>query len=125
MFKNPFSFNGRIRRLEYGLTSLINLVYVIIAMYLLISSGTIDITKFSITDRVIFYLACSPSIYFGIAQAAKRCHDLGNSGWWQLIPFYGFWLLFEDGEIGDNAYGENPKGLYYEDEEENKLDTQV
>ena len=39
----------------------------------------------------------------------KRCHDLGNSGWFQLIPLYGFWMIFQDGIKGNNEYGINPK----------------
>lgn len=72
MFQNPFSFNGRIRRLV---------------------------------------------VWFLLAQGAKRCHDRGNSGWWQLIPFYYLWMFFADGEIGDNEYGTNPKGLYWDNDE--------
>ena len=35
MFKTPFSFNGRIRRLEYGLSNLIFLVpYCLILLYM-------------------------------------------------------------------------------------------
>jgi uncharacterized membrane protein YhaH (DUF805 family) len=48
-------------------------------------------------------------IWFLWAQNAKRCHDRGNSGWYQLIPFYFLVLLFGDGEEGENEYGDNPK----------------
>jgi uncharacterized membrane protein YhaH (DUF805 family) len=50
-----------------------------------------------------------PLLWFYLAQGAKRCHDLGNSGWWQLIPFYGVFLLFQNSEPGVNKYGYNPK----------------
>ena len=52
-----------------------------------------------------------PLIWFLIAQGAKRCHDRGNSGWFQLIPFYGLWMLFADSITGENEYGPNPKGI--------------
>jgi len=35
---------------------------------------------------------------------------MGNSGWWQLIPFYAIIMIFQDGQPGTNQYGENPKG---------------
>ena len=96
MFKNPFSFDGRIRRTEYGLSVLI----------------------YSFTYGIILTLAGGlalilmiPMLWFLWAQGAKRCHDVGNSGWWQIIPLYGLWLLFQDGQPGSNNYGENPKGV--------------
>lgn len=59
----------------------------------------------------IFYLLLFfPALWFLWAQGAKRCHDRGNSGWYQIIPFYGLWMLFADGEECENEYGVDPKG---------------
>jgi uncharacterized membrane protein YhaH (DUF805 family) len=99
MFKNPFSFSGRIRRLEYGISMIIGGVLQFIITSLSESSS----------EASIFVFLLIPVMWFGFAQGAKRCHDLGNNGWWQLIPFYGLWLLFQDGSLGANQYGNNPK----------------
>jgi uncharacterized membrane protein YhaH (DUF805 family) len=102
MFKNPFSFDGRIRRTEYGLSVIIYAVAV----------GFINIIiQESQGDAVFLMIAYIPILWFFWAQGAKRCHDVGNNGWWQLIPFYGLWLLFQDGQPGANQYGQNPKGI--------------
>lgn len=98
MFKNPFSFTGRIRRLEYGLSMLVYAVASIII------SITIELTP-------IVAIAFIPMIWFLWSQGAKRCHDRGATGFFQLIPWYGFWMLFADSVPGKNEYGENPKGV--------------
>jgi len=96
MFANPFSFDGRIRRMEYGISMIIQGVLLQIISEIVIETPAISILII-------------PIIWFGLSQSAKRCHDLGNSGWWQIIPFYGFWLLFQEGKPGSNEYGNNPK----------------
>lgn len=101
MFQNPFSFEGRIRRTEYGLS-------IIIAVGCIVA---IDLFAFATEIPMLVFLFYIPVFWFMWAQAAKRCHDLGNSGWFQLIPLYGFWLLFADGRVGENEYGYNPKGI--------------
>lgn len=58
---------------------------------------------------IFFYLYFVILFWFILAQGAKRCHDLGNSGFYQFIPFYGLWMLFEKGKSGENEYGNNPK----------------
>jgi uncharacterized membrane protein YhaH (DUF805 family) len=116
MFKNPFSFNGRIRRLEYGLSMIIYFVYALIAVVVMAVTGLMTETG-GTNEMFIFYLICSPAIYFGLAQGAKRCHDRNNPGWYLLVPFYGFWMLFANGDIGPNEYGENPKGLNFDFED--------
>lgn len=60
---------------------------------------------------IIALIAYIPLLWFYIAQGAKRCHDRENSGWYQIIPFYQLWMIFGDGQIGSNQYGDNPKGL--------------
>jgi uncharacterized membrane protein YhaH (DUF805 family) len=100
MFSNSFSFEGRIRRTEYGISFII---YVIIftIVNLIIESNV---------EAAIIILAYIPLLWFLWAQGAKRCHDMGNSGWYQIIPFYVLWMIFADGEKGFiNKYGRNPK----------------
>lgn len=99
MFKNPFSFNGRIRRTEYGISFII---YVIIALPIRLAIETDP-------SKAILGLILIPVLWFLWAQGAKRCHDRGNSGWYQIIPFYFLWLLFGEGEVDENGYGTNPK----------------
>jgi pSer/pThr/pTyr-binding forkhead associated (FHA) protein/uncharacterized membrane protein YhaH (DUF805 family) len=101
MFSNPFDFEGRIRRLEYGISTIIYSIIALIVNAIGASGGF---------SGVIF-LAYIPMLWFLIAQNTKRCHDRGNSGWYQLIPFYGLWLLFGDSDPGNNEYGINPKGV--------------
>ncbi len=102
MFKKPFSFRGRIRRTEYVLS--IVLVYVIIYVV----ANIITSTNLDGEILIIFFI---PIYWFIFAQGAKRCHDRGNSGWFQIIPFYNLWMLFADSETGENQYGQNPKGI--------------
>jgi uncharacterized membrane protein YhaH (DUF805 family) len=108
MFKNPFSFQGRIRRTEFGLS------YVIFIAFCFISGGLIGFLATDMdksTASLLFLLPCIPSYWFLFAQGAKRCHDRGNSGWFQIIPLYIFWMVFADSDSGINKHGPNPKGI--------------
>ena len=96
MFAAPFSFEGRIRRTEFGVSVIIYAFINLIVAYLAEGSG-------------FFLVGYIPAVWFLWAQGAKRCHDRGNSGWYQLIPFYGFWMLFADSDNGVNEYGNKPK----------------
>ncbi|GAT62595.1 DUF805 domain-containing protein [Paludibacter jiangxiensis] len=97
MFQNAFSFDGRIRRLEYGISFIVYVVAQTFVMAMIKS----DI-PFSI-------LAFIPLFWFLWAQGSKRSHDLGHSGWFQLIPFYALWLIFIKGDDGINIYGLSPR----------------
>ena len=108
LFLSPFSFTGRIRRKEY----ILSIILFVLVLLLILGfgpggNGTILSTTFIGLKLMILLVVC----WFRIAQAAKRCHDRGNSGWFQIIPYYGLWMLFGDGEKFENKYGKNPKGV--------------
>ena len=103
MFKKPFSFSGRIRRLEYGISFII---YFIWYLFVDVAGKSSNLSQ---GVAIIILISIIPILWFLWAQNCKRCHDRGKSGWYQLIPFYFFVLLFGDGEPGENEYGTNPK----------------
>lgn len=99
MFRAPFSFRGRIRRLEYGLT------IVIACVVLLYSAVLADLVR----QKSIYLAAYAGVLWFSLAQGCKRCHDLGSTGFLQIAPLYAFWMLFVDGQRKANRYGPSPK----------------
>jgi cell division septation protein DedD len=92
-----FSFEGRIRRRDYWLITL----GVGVASNLAETGAEVA--------PVLCLLVLIPLCWISLAAGAKRCHDLGHSGWWQLIPFFPLLLAFQDGDPGTNEYGPNPK----------------
>ena len=99
MFETPFSIGGRIRRAEYGVSFIIFLGLYFIVRSLLQSNS----------DATFLVVAYIPMLWFICAQCSKRCHDLGKSGWWQIIPFYVFWLIFQEGQSKIKEFGDTPK----------------
>lgn len=101
--KKYADFTGRARRKEYWMFFLIymiiNIVLAILGLELI--SGLVGLGLLI------------PSI----SIAARRLHDTGRSGWWQLIvliPIIGFIVLIiflaQDGH-DTNSYGVNPKSI--------------
>lgn len=96
-----FSFKGRIRRREYGITILL---FIVFRGFQKVIPREMPILL------LIFFIFMIPILWVLYAQGAKRCHDIGKSGWWQIVPFFALWMLFKDGDVGSNEYGEDPKG---------------
>ena len=104
MFSIAFSFTGRIRRLEFVLSYVIYEVWNVLSAVISANASTQESGS-----MILYYLLLIPGFWFIIAQGAKRCHDRGNSGWYQLIPFYGLVMIFGSGDYGPNDYGLDPK----------------
>ena len=109
MFQNIFSFQGRIRRTDYGVSVILYFIALCVVGSIMQLGGIASILG----------LAIIPLVWFILAQGVKRSHDLNNSGWFILIPFYGFWMLFAEGNNYENEYGPDPKARYVDPEETN------
>ena len=120
MFKSPFSFNGRIRRIEYVLSCLLGGAVTAIAFGLGVGTSLIGASQNSGSGFgigvLIGFSALIGGIWFTIAQDVKRLHDVDKSGWLiilLLIPIVNFilglYMLFADGTVGPNRYGNDPK----------------
>jgi uncharacterized membrane protein YhaH (DUF805 family) len=132
--KHYADFEGRARRQEFWMFALANAIIGVIFTILMTITGTAVLTD-AITDAMnsgepmdpmalfggfgimgtIYNIICLALAIPSFAVGARRMHDIGKSGWWQLIayvPCVG-WIIFlvfacKDSEP-DNQYGPNPK----------------
>ena len=119
MFKAPFSFDGRIRRIEYFLSGIVGGIVFSIAWALgigtFILGAGMGSAGGSVFGLLIGLAALVASMWFSLAQGVKRLHDLDKSGWLILLMFvpivnalFGLYMLFADGTVGPKQYGEDP-----------------
>ncbi len=124
-----FSFKGRIGIATYFFRALIGfgimVVSLLIATKLIIppiieaersapwdvsanfysNDGYSDSNPYDIADTIIRIIF----ICFMMPQVVKRMHDVNKSGWYGLIPFYSWILVFTPGTKGPNIFGEDPQ----------------
>jgi uncharacterized membrane protein YhaH (DUF805 family) len=112
-FKKYAVFSGRARRKEYWFFWFFNALIYLVLLIVDVSLGTFIVER----DIGLLTGLYSLAVMFPwIAVSVRRLHDIGKSGWWQLIvlvPCVGtiVLLLFfvRDSDPGDNEYGPNPK----------------
>lgn len=107
-----FSFQGRVGRLVYWIVTVLGIV----ALGLLFFVSEELARNLGLTPNENIVATCIVSwylfyCYLVFTVGAKRCHDLGHSGWFQMIPFYGFVMLFGAGNEEENEYGERGNGI--------------
>lgn len=101
-------FSGRARRKEYWMFTLVS---VMISVVLAILDSVL-------TTGFLGLLYALAVLLPSLAVGARRLHDTGRSGWWQLIgiiPLVGAVVLIvffaAEGERQPNAYGPDPKSV--------------
>ena len=110
-----FSFQGRFGRGQYWLSQVLQLILILafaVVMAMLFAAMGVPA---SATGDPIGVVMVIGYVWMLLASHAKRWHDLGRSGWWQLvalIPFGGFYVVimcgFVRGDTGPNRYGPDP-----------------
>ena len=111
--KKYATFSGRSRRSEYWYFILF---YLIIAIVLGIIDRAVGTMTNNGTVGVLGGLFGLAMLIPSLAVGARRLHDTGRTGWWQLIgliPLIGVIVLIvfyaQDSHPGANQYGVNPK----------------
>ena len=120
MRDNYANFNGRARRKEYWMYTLIFTVLLIPLMAIMFSalyhSDENGIGPSGYLTVLLFFVFLVAHFIPSLALTVRRLHDTGKSGWWYLIafvPYLGNFVIFIftliDGDEGENKYGPNPK----------------
>jgi len=100
-------FEGRVGRSLY---IFVTAIYILLGFA--VSSASNEMSRDDNPNSLVLLILSILGLtlwYIWIAQAVKRSHDIGHSGWWIWIPFYIVWLLIAKGDKGENEYGEEPK----------------
>jgi len=111
VLKKYATFSGRAQRAEYWYFILINIIVNTVLVILDVLFGTLSPNGTGLLSGIYSLAVLIPHIAVG----ARRLHDIGKSGWWQLIviiPIIGWILIiiwFATDSEEDNQYGENPK----------------
>lgn len=93
-----FSINGTIGRGTYLFHFVVYIFFNILFKSIAEDFTDESIILFIILIQVLLF------VYF-LFQGKRRCHDIGESGWWQLVPFYTFFMLFIPGNYSlSNKY---------------------
>ena len=120
VFRNYANFSGRARRSEYWWWFAVQILFYVVAAVLIVSvappgsPGTFGRTIASV-GLVVVALFTVLAIIPDIAVTTRRLHDIGRSGWWQLIaliPLGGIVLLIftlMDTQPSPNRWGPPPK----------------
>ena len=111
VFSQYFGFSGRALRSEYWYFMLFSILIGVVV-------GILDVIIFGsfMGNGPLSFILSLVFFFPTIAVAARRLHDSGRSGWWQLlpitiigIPFFLYWVI-RKGDQSENKFGIPPIG---------------
>ena len=100
VFSKYATFSGRARRSEFWYFAVLNMIVSVLSEIV------------PVLGLILALVILVP----GLAVTCRRLHDIGKSGWWQLISITGVGAIImiiwcaKDSTPGVNKYGPNPKG---------------
>lgn len=113
VWKRYAEFDGRSRRQEYWMFSLIQFLIIFVGYIVGLALTAVGIGVIILALCFIYSLI---SLVPSLSVSVRRLHDTGKSGWFLLIgliPFVGglivIILMALDSDPGMNEYGPNPK----------------
>jgi len=108
-----FNFHGRVSKSEFWLANILilSLTGLMQVLAMIVSRSSNPVNEY--LDSFVFYFSIL-STWPLLALGSRRLHDIGKSGWWQLIMLTGigilpltFWFL-KDGDKKPNPYDAHP-----------------
>ena len=126
LFTRATDINGRSDRPEYWWFTLY--ATIVFGLFALVDNYVLGVTFFSILDPfgemkesgVLVLLWTLGTLVQSICLTARRLHDRGHSGWWQLgvlVPVLNFivlyWLVRDAKDTPEALTYENPYGFRY------------
>lgn len=87
VLKRSFNFTDRARRREYGWFYLVNILLIIVFAILTEVCFTIGLENVASGLTILSYLYQFAIFIPMVSVTTRRLHDLGRSGWWQLLPY--------------------------------------
>lgn len=118
VLKQYADFNGRARRKEFWMFTLINFIIIMALQTIMMMVGGMNPEAGGIAMAIMGLLGLYSLAVFipSLAVSVRRLHDTNRSGWWlliSLVPIIGAIVLIvfyvQNSQPGSNQYGENPK----------------
>ena len=113
-FKKYAVFSGRASRSEYWWFALFQTILLLSICILSFPVLVSDLTELNFLGTIVLILliiVCLALFLPSLAVSVRRCHDVGHSGWYILVPIYGYIVPFLPSEPCENKWGKTQQQI--------------